>query len=153
MKALNPTRALLALTTAATLLACGGDDYLNGTIDQRLNLGFDNVRLHKQGGFLLVEYIRRSYEATETLCKLAADMSGVGDQRTLAGADFTDRVTLSRATITQSEFPEIKEGSLQLSTFEFEHGGAVSGTFFVTFDTFETLGGGFSGDLIEIVLQ
>lgn len=143
--------SLLALAIAGS--ACSEETYLEGSIGKELSLGFDELRLHKQSGFLLVEYVRRGFEATETVCKLAADVTALPEDGVISGADFLQRVTLSRATVERSTFPDMVQGKLELPQLDFEHGGAVRGVFYVLFDNHLTLEGGFSGSLVEIQIQ
>ncbi|MBW2734205.1 MAG: hypothetical protein JRH20_17590 [Deltaproteobacteria bacterium] len=138
---------------SVSLGACGEDDYLEGSISDELNLDFDELRLHKQGGFLLVEYVHRTFEASETTCKLAADVTALPEDHAIEGLDFLQRVTLRRSTVQYSVFPQVREGKLELKEFEFEHGGSVEGTFYVLFENDLTLEGGFSGKLVEIQIE
>lgn len=144
---------LLLLLVATALGGCAAENYLEGSVSKQLSLDFDELRLRKQSGFLLLEYVRRSFEAAETVCKLAADVTAVQGGDTLEGQDFLQRVTLSRATIERTVFPDAVDGRLELDELDFEHGGKVSGTFYVLFENDLTLEGGFAGRLVEIQIE
>jgi hypothetical protein len=117
---------------------------------EEMDLTFHKQRLRKQGQFLVAEYIRMSAEAVETVCKLAVDVNALPEDRRLDTAGFLESVTLTRATLKNSSFPEIVSASLDLAMLEFEHDGVVDGVFHVQFDNHDTLNGTFYGNLVEI---
>ena len=149
---LRPARLAL-FGVALGLAACGEDPGLEGSIGKTVPLDFNQTSFKKQGDFLLVEYLRRTAAATEIMCKLAADISAINDDRIFAGQRFLDHVTLTRATLDETRFPPIRRGTLRLGELAFEHGGDVSGSFHVEFIDDETLDGSFSGTLVEITVK
>jgi len=149
-------KMVMSLGMAWLLVACGtsvGDNSLVGSIEDRLTLDFDRVAIYKQGDYLSVEYLRETITFPEKPCKVVIDTRDLGLQgnTTVRGDVFMERFVLARITADDSGFPEHVGGSFHVASFDFQDGGFVTGEVDALFDSGETLLGGFSGVVIEIV--
>lgn len=133
--------------------ACGSPNALDGSIGTVVSLDFNEVLLRKQEGSLVVQFQSRSGERAEILCKVVALVDPLPPKSTLSGDLFRERVTLTRAMLDGSTFPEINRGTLELKRLAFKHGGSVDGRLDVVFLDGNTLNATFSGTLTEVILQ
>lgn len=148
-------QAVLASVLLAALASCDdkGDNYLDGSLTERYDLGFDSVRIRLYPSELSIEYVSDGSQGEQVALRVTIDTNEVP----LAAGTLYDLTT--QGTITQgdgygSPLPDLETGELTLDAYSGTDGSKVNGDFEATFltDTGTTLSlrGGFNAKL-EIV--
>lgn len=146
-------RGSISAVGLVVLAGCGGSSSLGGSVAQACPLEFNDLLLRKQANFAIVQYQLKSGVAEQIVLKLAVDMDAPPKNNHYTGGDFLQRVSLSRAMVQGSYFPQVLHGELTFDQLKFQHGGAVRGHFAVLFADDTTLNGDFGGKLVEVLIE
>jgi hypothetical protein len=140
--------------------ACSSDlNFLEGSIGNDLNLGFDYVEVMREEDSMVVEYLdevsypQASYQGTNTPVKLTVFLLPTEDQLD-EELDVTDSVELDRYVIVlrdghiieqdTRQFPEVRDATVTFFWLSDEPVEAAGGEFSVVFVEGSTLRGGFN---------
>jgi hypothetical protein len=151
-RVVSALRSAMVVLAALGAIACGGDNTLEGSVDQVVPLGFDSVAVSKQGTVLAVDYVRNVSDGIkEITARLTFDTGGeaVDDSTVVDGERFMQAVRLQRATRANNQFPDVQSGSLRFSTLELKDGGSAQGEFDIAFVDGHLLLGKFDGTIHE----
>ncbi|MFC1609446.1 hypothetical protein ACFL6C_00675 [Myxococcota bacterium] len=142
-------RCSVCLLALIVVPACGPAHGLGGSIGESLSLEFNEVRIRKQEGFLITEYLMVSSQGTEKICKIILDTVGLDtdDSLVVKGEAFLQRVDLQRATLGNDNFPPKRSGELRLDDLDFRRGGRAEGDVLATFEDNQSLNAWFGGDI------
>jgi hypothetical protein len=147
--------ACLALAAFAGLASCDREDdnYLDGSLTESYDLGFDKVRVRLYPSELSIEYVNNGSQGEQVALRVTVDTNDA------ALADDTIYDLSTQGSITQgdgygSPLPELESGDLTLTSYSGADGSKAKGRFDARFltdnGTTLTLRGGFSAKL-EVV--
>jgi len=161
MKTAKPT---LVLVVASLLLGTGcggGENYLEGSITQRFELGFDFTNIALIDGGLRVrfqdnvEYMEVGYEATNTVLELILEPMPEGNAPDAEWLDVSSSIELNRYVIIMPEkyliiqderlFPLVHQAEIVFSRPASAPGEKIAGQFHIVFEEGSTMRGGFAG--------
>ena len=150
-------RLSLSIVFLTALVACGGpENSLDGSIGESYDLSFDRVEIRKQGEDLIIEYIKKREVAggDDKNCKIVVQTENLplGDDTSIQGDTFLERVTISRVSRTGGEFPEASSGKIEFKVFDFDDNGRIDGEFEAVLDG-RTLYGNFDAEVEEVPLD
>ena len=130
-----------------------GDNYLDGSLTESYDLGFDSVRIRLYPSELSIEYVANKSQGEQIALRVTLD----NNEAPLAAGtiyDLTVHGTITQGDGLGSPLPDLESGDLTLSKYAGTDGSKVKGKFDANFKTDNgtilTLRGGFSGKL-EVV--
>ena len=145
----------LALAAFAALASCDREsaNYLDGSLTESYDLGFDAVRVRLYTAELSIEYVAKGSGGEQVALRVTVDTN---DAQLAAGTvyDLTTQGSITQGDGTGSPLPDLDSGDLTLSSYSGADGSAVGGKFDARFitdvGTTLTLRGWFSAKL-EVV--
>jgi len=146
---------VLVSALLAALTSCDeqGDNYLDGSLTDRYDLGFDSVRIRLYPSELSIEYVANGSQGEQVALRVTLD-SGAAPLAADTIYDLTVHGTITQGDGYGSPLPELESGNLTLGKYSGTDGSRVKGKFDARFltdnGTMLTLRGGFSAKL-EVV--
>ena len=146
---------MIALVAIAVVASCDDeqDNYLDGSLTERYDLGFDSVRIRLYPSELSIEYVADGSQGEQVALRVTLD----ANEAPLAANtiyDLTTQGSISQGDGYGSPLPDIETGELTLDEYAGTDGSKVKGDFEATFVTDNgttlSLRGGFSAKL-EVV--
>ena len=130
----------------------GGDNRLEGSYCEQVEMVFTEARLRKQGTFLLIEYVRPIGTGLEKTLIVTLDTDGLmivpGERLDFLASGGTARRVLTDATVNLT--PELDPTStIQLDTWTGDVGSPIAGRVDLSFASGRKLSAVFSGTLVE----
>jgi len=161
MKAAKLTLILVIALLSFGTGCGGGENYLEGSITQRFELGFDFTEIALIDGALRVrfqdnvEYMEVGYEATNTVLELILEPLPEGNAPDEEWLDVSSNIELNRYVIIMPEkyliiqderrFPLVYQAEIVFSCPGSATGERIVGQFHIVFEEGSTMRGGFAG--------